>query len=381
MQTILGEFDHKVFIRDFWQQAPLLIRQACPDIIQIIDGDELAGLACETAVESRLVSYHRNRDHWQNRFGPFTAQDFAELPKTDWTLLVQAVDQWIPEVAELLDKVSFLPRWRLDDIMMSYADQGGSVGPHFDYYDVFLLQVEGEREWRLGQWCDEHSKLQENQPMKLLQDFEQQASYRMQPGDFLYVPAGLAHWGVAQTDRCITCSIGFRAPSKEEVLSHAVEYLSDSMLAHQRYRDTENSIDADPFCINSSVSDSLMTFWQTLPEQSLRTALTTAFAAQLTEPKYMDTIEPQVFERQTLQAAIAAQQGLLFELHPATRIAYVPTLDGQAELYVNGASCAVSLLFAKEFCQGQISLQHIESEPNQTIFLQLLQQGAVFLDD
>jgi 50S ribosomal protein L16 3-hydroxylase len=206
----LGDMPIETFLRDYWQKKPLLIRQAYPGFELPIDGDELAGLALEEEVESRIVLEH-GKTPWELRHGPFDEQTFSQLPESHWTLLVQAVDQWVPEIHELLQDFQFIPGWRLDDIMISYASDKGSVGPHFDYYDVFLLQGMGKRRWRIGQHCDSGSELVEGTPLKLLRNFETTDEWVLEPGDMLYIPPGIAHWGIAEGE-CITCSIGFRAP-------------------------------------------------------------------------------------------------------------------------------------------------------------------------
>ena len=222
MQSILGEVSAAEFLAEYWQKKPLLIRGAIANFQPPIDGDELAGLALEPEVESRLVV---GRD-WQLEHGPFKPERFATLPSSHWTLLVQAVDLWVPEVAELLTRFDFLPPWRLDDIMVSYAQDGGSVGPHFDYYDVFLLQGEGTRRWQIGQRCDEQTPLTENAGLKILADFEPTDEWLLQPGDMLYLPPQFAHHGVA-VGNCTTFSVGFRSPAASEMLDDlATELLS-----------------------------------------------------------------------------------------------------------------------------------------------------------
>ena len=175
-------------------------------------------------MESRLVSNGDATAPWPVRFGPFSEQDFARLPKTDWTLLVQAVDLWCPEVAELYAHFDFLPRWRTDDIMASYAAQGGSVGP-FDQYDVFLIQIAGHRRWQIGTVCDDKTPLVEGTELQIIDKFEAVDEWVLGPGDMLYLPPGVAHWGVAQ-DACMTFSLGFRSPLLSDMLSDLAVELS-----------------------------------------------------------------------------------------------------------------------------------------------------------
>ena len=168
---LLGGITAREFLRDYWQKKPLLIRQAIPDFESPIDADELAGLALEEEVESRLVIEHGERP-WELRRGPFAEDEFSKLPEREWTLLVQAVDQFVPEVSELLEHFRFLPSWRIDDVMISFAAPGGGVGPHFDNYDVFLLQGHGKRNWKIGQMCDSESPLLPHADLRILAGFQ-----------------------------------------------------------------------------------------------------------------------------------------------------------------------------------------------------------------
>lgn len=233
---ILGELHPKQFLAEYWQKKPLLIKNALADV-PTLSADELAGLSMEDDIESRLVLEDQHGSGWQLRPGPFSEQELQGLPDSHWSLLVQAVDQWLPEVHALLDHFSFLPRWRLDDIMVSLSADQGSVGPHFDNYDVFLLQTSGQKRWRIGQVCDADTPLVENAPLCLMQDFQQQEEYLLEPGDMLYLPPRLAHWGIAEGES-MTFSIGFRAPTAVELLDDlATELLANPKLANKPFID------------------------------------------------------------------------------------------------------------------------------------------------
>ncbi|MEE4202452.1 MAG: cupin domain-containing protein [Halieaceae bacterium] len=201
------QLDVEHFLAHHWQQRPLLIRQALPDFTPPVTAHELAGLAMEPEVESRIVE--QRQDGWHLQHGPFREADFQR--NCPWTLLVQRVDQWRPEVASLRGCVDFLPEWRFDDVMVSYASDGGSVGPHFDRYDVFLLQGEGQRRWLVGERCDDRTPQLNHPDLSLLRDFVTVEEFVLSPGDALYVPPGFAHWGIAEGP-CTTFSLGFRAP-------------------------------------------------------------------------------------------------------------------------------------------------------------------------
>jgi 50S ribosomal protein L16 3-hydroxylase len=237
---ILGDLSVEAFLRDYWQKKPLVIRQAWPNFQPLLAADELAGLSLESEIESRLVMEHGTAGPWEIRKGPFDESAFADLPESHWTLLVQAVDHWIPEAADLLEHFRFLPGWRVDDLMISYAVDGGSVGPHYDQYDVFLLQAEGQREWRIGQMCHEDSAILKGPMIRVLAAFEETERWVLNPGDMLYLPPQLAHYGIALGE-CQTYSIGFRAPSVAELAQSALDQVLSTSSEDQRYTDADYS--------------------------------------------------------------------------------------------------------------------------------------------
>lgn len=226
-QRIIGDFPLDEFLDHFFQKRPLFLPGALAGFQSPVDANTLAGLSLEEEVESRLVEHTRapqkgsTEQPWTLKEGPFEEGLFESLAEKDWTLLVQDVDKLLPEVHALLSLVSFLPRWSIDDIMISFAAPGGSVGPHTDRYDVFLLQAHGTRTWEINtRNVDEI--LRSDTPLKVLKHFEPEQTYTAQPGDVLYLPAGVAHFGVA-VDECMTYSFGFRAPSEERVLAAILE--------------------------------------------------------------------------------------------------------------------------------------------------------------
>ena len=224
--SLLGELSPNQFLAEYWQQKPLLVRDALRDYHSPVSPDELAGLAMEPEVESRLVSARPAEFVWELRQGPFNEADFSALPESDWSLLVQAVDLWVPDSKALLALFDFIPRWRLDDLMVSFATPGGGVGPHIDQYDVFLLQVEGEREWCIGQQPAPGDVGQPGSTLRVMENFQTIEQWVLGPGDMLYLPPNVPHWGTAKTD-CLTFSIGFRSPSASEMLGDlAVEVLA-----------------------------------------------------------------------------------------------------------------------------------------------------------
>lgn len=233
--SLLGGLTIETFLREYWQQQPLLIRNAWPDFTPPVTPDELAGLACEPEVESRLV-LERDGDYpWQVRHGPFAEAEFTRLPETHWSLLVQRLDRHVPAGADLLKHFLFIPAWRIDDLMISYAPAHGNVGAHIDNYDVFLLQGQGRREWQINEHDYSMNDFRPDMDLKLLPQFEATDSWILEPGDMLYLPPGVAHHGIALDD-CMTLSIGFRAPSRLDLLS---AYADDCLIAgnDRRYSD------------------------------------------------------------------------------------------------------------------------------------------------
>jgi 50S ribosomal protein L16 3-hydroxylase len=229
------DFDTATFLRDYWQQKPLLIKNPWGTWHNPIDGDDLAGLACEEGIESRLIS--QTRDRLEAEHGPLPEARFSKLGKAPWTLLVQAVDHHVPQVAALIEPFRFVPNWRIDDVMVSYASDGGGVGAHFDHYDVFLIQGMGQRRWQIGQLCDDTTELLPHDDLRLLAHFDVAQEWLLEPGDILYVPPRIAHNGVAVDDDCMTYSIGFRAPSRAELIGNWCDDLVADMVDDDRYED------------------------------------------------------------------------------------------------------------------------------------------------
>ncbi|MGD9256221.1 MAG: cupin domain-containing protein [Gammaproteobacteria bacterium] len=226
--------DSALFLERHWQKAPLLMPGGTTGLGFLPSPEELAGLACEDDVESRLVSGDSVHG-WRVREGPFEESDFLALPESGWTLLVQDVDKHLPDVAPLLEAFAFLPRWRLDDLMISYAAPGGSVGPHIDAYDVFLLQGVGTRTWELDCAPGAAPRRQDSE-LDVLACFEPDTRWSVEPGDIIYLPPGIAHFGHSDQPS-MTCSIGFRAPSASEMFATTARWLESTANGH--YRDPD----------------------------------------------------------------------------------------------------------------------------------------------
>ncbi|WP_372525599.1 JmjC domain-containing protein [Piscinibacter sp.] len=232
---LLAGLSPQTFMRRHWQKKPLLIRQALPGVVAPLTRAQLFALAAQDGVESRLIEHHAKG--WTLRHGPFSRRQLPPLGQPAWTLLVQGVDLHVDAAHELLSRFRFAPDARLDDLMISYASDGGGVGPHFDSYDVFLLQIHGRRRWRIGRMAD--ATLQADVPLKILAHFESEMDWLLEPGDMLYLPPRWAHDGVA-VGECMSCSIGFRSAARAEVGREVLQRVIDAQdapAADPLYRD------------------------------------------------------------------------------------------------------------------------------------------------
>src|SRR5690606_21721484 len=219
---LLGGLSPAAFLRRHWQKRPHLVRGAMPDIAPFLTRDELFDLASREGVESRLVLEKGGDYPWQVRYGPFRPAELRRLPPRNWTILVQNGDLHVPKAAAILRRFSFVPGWRIDDLMVSYAPPGGGVGPHVDSYDVFLLQARGTRRWSVSLKAYGEADLVPGLDLRILKTFRTDHRWRLATGDMLYLPPGVAHWGVAE-DECMTCSVGFRAPGSREAALRFLE--------------------------------------------------------------------------------------------------------------------------------------------------------------
>ncbi|WP_454781061.1 JmjC domain-containing protein [Legionella sp. WA2022007384] len=230
----------ETFLSEYWQKKPLVIRNALPEFINPLSPDELAGLALEEDVESRLVfETPHEKPHWHLKRGPFSEHDFNILPPTHWTLLVQGVDRLIPEVYALLEHFDFIPQWRIDDIMISYAALHGSVGPHYDNYDVFLYQGVGRREWFLTtKRCNNENYLKDLE-LRIMEQFDVEERIILEEGDMLYLPPHVGHHGISLTQDCMTYSFGYRSYQGQELLDSLGEYLAEKDTFKTLYQDPD----------------------------------------------------------------------------------------------------------------------------------------------
>ena len=279
--TLLGGISPERFMKQYWHKKPLLVRQAIPQVQPVMGRTELFELAARDEVQSRLVI--QDGGSWRLKHGPFQRRALPPLKRPGWTLLVQGVDLQQELAHALVQAFRFVPDCRLDDLMISYATDGGGVGPHFDSYDVFLLQVQGRRRWRIGRQKD--LSLQADVPLKILADFAPEQEFLLEAGDMLYLPPRYAHDGVAVGD-CMTCSIGFRAPQQGELARELLQRLADDapeLVGDSLYRDPHQPATLSPAEIPMAVQTFAREAILRVLQEPL--ALARTLGELLTEPK------------------------------------------------------------------------------------------------
>ena len=380
--TLPGGMDVTTFLRDYWHKKPLLIRGAYPDFEPPLMPDELAGLACEEGIESRIVEkVGANGKPWQASHGPFDDDTFARLGDRDWTVLVQAVDHYVPDVADMLKDFRFIPTWRLDDIMISYAPTGGGVGPHMDNYDVFLIQATGKRRWQLGKFIDEDEPVIQGIDLRILEHFEvdQGQDWVLEPGDMLYIPPRIAHNGVSESDDCMTYSVGFRAPSADEMVTSYADYRGEQLSEMLRYADADLSL-GNP----GEVDDAALDRARQLILSSLddREQLTQWFGRYMTQTKYPDQlIEPDEYlDATTLREALV--EGAEIERALGSRFAWHDEQGAYATLFVDGDGIRAPKALAHLLgTAAPIPADIAEDDAVANVLAKLINSGSLILND
>ncbi|HEV2079218.1 MAG TPA: cupin domain-containing protein [Allosphingosinicella sp.] len=377
MSSLTLQLDAERFLSGYWQKRALLIRDPWGSWSNPLDPDELAGLACEDEVESRLVT--GAYPELKVEHGPFAETRFAGLGREPWTLLVQAVDHHVPSVAALLRAFRFIPNWRVDDVMVSYAADGAGVGPHFDQYDVFLIQGLGKRRWRVGAMCDSSTPLLPHEDLRLLQSFEATGEYVLEPGDVLYLPPGIAHEGVAVGDDCMTYSVGFRAPSRSELIEGWSRHLLSELQEDDRYSDP----DLEPQDNPGEIAPEAMARLHSMTMEKLldRDSFARWFGRHSTEPKYpdMDWRPEQPMDPEELRQRLAT--GAPLSRNPASRFSFVRSGSDCVLLFVDGECFECTggaAAFAEQLCaQDQVSADGSAT----ALIAALIDRGSIAFED
>jgi len=364
------------FLSEYWQKKPLLIRQAVPGFSPELDSDDIAGLACDELAESRLITGSFPEQDWQVRYGPFTDKDFSTLPEARWTLLVQDVEKHYTPLQSLMNRFSFLPRWRIDDLMISVAGPGGSVGPHVDQYDVFLLQVEGRRRWEISESFN--AALLEDCDLKVLREFSAEQEWLLEPGDMLYLPPGIAHHGVAQ-DSGMTWSIGMRAPSGADLFLALGEWLAEKDDEGGRYRDPGLSTPLHAGEIDVAAIARFGEFLHaSFPEDPDFRSFLGKFLS-----RYRLAHEPAPPASTVKPAALvkAFERGKKLRHNPWTRLFWIA--DGaDAQVFAAGAEYSCAVDFARSLCDPErlCRLERSLPDAEMALLCELLNLGHLYLE-
>lgn len=371
----LGDLSPEDFLENVWQQQPLVVRQAFPGFESPISADELAGLSCEPDVNSRIVIEKGGKHPWQTLYGPMDETVFQDLPATHWSLLVNDVEKHLPQLVWIVDRFRFIPEWCIDDLMISYAPEGGSVGPHLDQYDVFILQAQGHRRWQLHNREVAEDNQMAGTDMRIQKDFEPGQEWLLAPGDLIYIPPGVSHYGVA-TDECLSFSIGFRTATHAEMLQDFVEYISRDLPAEATFRDTNlavqqhtNEITAATIdTVREMLKDYLRPDYPELPRwfgrfiSDVKTDVTPETGLTVADFKHLAATHP------------------VLARHPASRYAF-SRRGSRALLFIDGDDFDVSTGFAEALCAHREidaqSLTRVMTAEEQQLLLDLFNSGKL----
>lgn len=385
---MINNLDITDFLKNYWQKKPLLIRAAFPNYQTPISADELAGLACEDFVESRIIYEDDSHDltaKWKLENGPFNESRFSNLPETHWTLLIQGINKISPEFDDLLHQFNFIPSWRVDDLMASYAAPDGSVGPHTDNYDVFLLQASGRRKWMISEQAVTADNLEKNIPIKIINNFEPESEWILEAGDMLYLPENVAHYGIGLED-CMTFSIGFRSPSHADLLTGYVDDHIADLTDNLRFNDPELSPDQNPGEISSAAIDRVQEIL--LSQFKDKSKVADWFGRFITE--YLNDFESQPDNLLSTNEFIETFKitGVLRRV-AAVRANYLSGSNSNLSLYINGMKYntkADTEEIVKLFCNQHLityqDIKHIIDDKNALEFLcELYNNGYLEFSD
>jgi 50S ribosomal protein L16 3-hydroxylase len=375
------EITVKTFLKDFWQKKPLVIPKALPNFINPLSPDELAGLALEEDIESRLVYETKNQESkWHLKKGPFLEKDFADLPKTHWTLLVQGVDRVIPEVYALLNHFDFIPQWRFDDVMISYAVLNGSVGPHYDNYDVFLYQAKGRRKWSLTTKNCHVDNYIKDLELRIMKEFEIESEFILEEGDLLYLPPHVGHYGISLSEECMTYSFGYRSYQGQELWDSFGDYLSEQDKFRTLYQDPDwSQVNQTSELPQTAWQNAQKLLQQLVNNEKLIKSWFGCFATRLDQSAEHQLADPlEENELVDLPSFInEIKQGADLERDPTCRFAYQISDDqSEYQFYINGSlwkthrvsSEFLSIIANNRFISGP-SLKPFLSQKENQLFL------------
>ncbi|BDF94163.1 MULTISPECIES: ribosomal protein uL16 3-hydroxylase [Pseudoalteromonas] len=378
-QLTINGLTEQQFLTQYWQKQPLLIKQGFVEFADPLDANELAGLAMEESIESRIIT-NQNND-WQAHHGPF--ENFELLTEQNSTLLVQAVDHWHPAAAQLLEPFRFIPNWRIDDLMISFSTPGGGVGPHLDQYDVFIIQGEGKRHWRVGMPDASLKQFAQNKSLLQVEQFPAVIDCILEPGDILYIPPGCPHEGYA-VENALNYSIGFRAPNQRDLLSNFADHIIDKEAGNKRYQDPAITLRESKGEIQSTEADNVKQLMQAILEDDI--LFKSWLGTTLSQPKHeMDLMPPEDLFSSEQVSELIADDEIIFERLGGTRALY-QVFENEILLSINGENYTLpeSDLSAVKLLTDHttVTAEQLNSSKNSLLFVQtfttLLNEGIWF---
>ncbi len=356
--------DEHIFLEHYWQKKPLLIRQAFPEFSTPLSANELAGLAMEPDTTPRII-HHKDNERYEVEHGPFDEERFGSLQKNNWSLLVTDVEKHYPPIDAYLNPFRFLPSWRIDDLMISYAPDGASVGAHVDEYDVFLLQASGTRHWAIDSRSNTDVSLVQGSTLKILANFNANENYELEPGDILYLPPGVPHHGIAVGEDCTTWSVGFRAPTHAEIMLEFTQMLSTEH-EQTRYRDPLLSVSTVGEITSNSI-EQFLAVYKSATQISFDTAASLS-GRLITQPLFNEV------DRDPDDTLIDSSDYWI--KHPFSRFAFHSD-KSSTTLFADAQAYDCSMALAKTLCKGEIiELQNLNTQ-DAAVVGQLISDGCM----
>lgn len=383
---VLGKLSQSQFLKRYWQKRPLLIKRALYPFPDVISPEEVGGLSCDERVESRLILEKGGKRPWELKRGPFNPAVFKKLPKTHWTVLVNGVDRFIPRVNAFLDHFSFVPFWRMDDIMVSYADDKGNVGAHVDNFDVFLVQAAGKREWLIEDRPVLTDDFIPNLPVRLLKKFKPTHRWVLEPGDILYLPPRFPHHGIARGKGCMTISVGFRAPTTAEILNSVVTRALSSTDEASRYSDP----DLTPQAPGEIPSTAVKKIADTIRRAVASEDVVADWLGRFTTEPYGDVqLEATAHPTPPSKVAREVRSASFVVRAEGSRLAYIQASKTSIHFFTNGecrelrgkaAECA-KVLSNRVVAPVEMLASFLGDKQTQKLLSDLLTSGAVVLEE
>lgn len=346
----LGNLPPEEFLRNYWQKKVLVVRQAFPNFESPISAEELAGLSCEEDVNSRIILEKDGEHPWFPIFGPMDEDTFSKLPKTHWTLVVNDLEKYLPELAWIIDQFRFIPEWRFDDLMSSYAADQGSVGPHYDLYDVFIIQGKGKRRWQISTKNIEADNQIKETPLRILENFEAEEEWILEPGDMIYIPPNIAHHGVS-INESISYSVGYRAISHSDLVNDFIGYITQNLAPQLTYQDPDLKLQTHSNEITQDALERVSSiFKKYLNPQHPELLKWFGRYSSDTKTDIDNSPEQQVENIDELVNII--DQGHILKRNPSSRFVFSRQGD-TALLFIDGEEYSTSIEFAENICDSR----------------------------